>query len=236
MLRCDRLSRAYAGPRRTLVHALSELDLDEGPGAVALVGANGAGKSTLLRLAAGLLRADRGTIRVGGGDPCAAAVRRGIALVSPGMRLPPRLTPREVLVFAARAWGLDPGPAARTAAERFALGGFLDRPCGGLSTGEHQRVELARALLPEPAVLLVDEPSTGLDLPSARTMRGLLAAARGPGRLLVVASHDPLEILAVCDRVVALRGGRVAWRGGTAELGPAEAAAERLAEMVGERP
>jgi ABC-type multidrug transport system ATPase subunit len=216
------------------VKALSGLDLDEGPGCVAVVGANGAGKSTLLRLAAGLIAPDRGMVRVMGGDPLLAATRRQLALVSPGMRLPPRLTPREILVFTARAWGIDPGPALADAVERFQLGRFLDRPAGGLSTGEHQRTELARALLPEPGVLLVDEPSTGLDLPSARTMRSLLGAARGAERLVVLASHDPLEILAVADRVVALRGGAVAWRGPVADLGDAAAAAARLAELVGD--
>jgi ABC-type multidrug transport system ATPase subunit len=235
VLRCTDLVRAFPGPRGAIIKALSGLDLDEGPGCVAVVGANGAGKSTLLRLAAGLIVPDRGSVRILGADPTLAETRRHLALVSPGMRLPPRLTPREILVFTARAWGLDPLPAVAAAVERFQLGRFLDRPAGGLSTGEHQRTELARALLPEPRVLLVDEPSTGLDLPSARTMRALLAAARGDDRLVVLASHDPLEILAVADRVVALRGGVAAWRGPVAELGDPAAAASRLAELVGDR-
>lgn len=233
MLHCSQVFRGFSGPGKSLVPALSGLDLEEGPGCLALVGANGAGKSTLLRLCAGLLRPDAGSVRILGCDPCDTATRRHLALISPGMRLPPRLTPREILTFTAQTWGLPPESSVSAGCERFSLSRFLDRPAGGLSTGEHQRVELARALLAEPEVLLVDEPSTGLDLPSARTMRHLLSALRGPGRLVVVATHDPLEILAVADRVVALRDGQVAWRGPVEDLGSAESAAERLSALVG---
>ncbi len=216
MLRCEGVRKAFGS-----VRAVDGIDLDEGPGCLAVVGANGAGKSTLLRLAATLLLPDAGRVAVAGYDTALAGdrVRRAMTYLAPQVRLPARLTGREVLAFTAAAFAVHAPERIAALAERFAIGDLLDRRCDGLSTGEHQRLSLARALLPDPQVVLLDEPGSGLDLVAAARLRADLAGLRDARRLIVLASHDPIEIAAVADRVCVVRDGRIAWRGPLAELG-----------------
>jgi heme exporter protein A len=160
-----------------------------------VVGPNGAGKSTLLRLLAGLARPSAGKVLLGG-LPLreAAEVRRRIGLLSHQSHLYDDLTAIENLKFAASLYGLPDGErTARARLHAVGLGERADEPVRRLSRGMVQRVAIARALLHQPALLLLDEPFTGLDPHSIEQVAGLLEAERVGGRGLVLVSHDVHE-------------------------------------------
>lgn len=212
------LARARGLERRYgAIRALRGVDLTLDQGEVLLVlGPNGAGKSTLLRSLAGLLRLESGSVWVAGrlltrDDPDA---RRPIGLLSHQSMLYDELTLAENLVLAARLYDL-PAPAER--AERaLAEQGLLerkdDRP-RQLSRGMLQRAAIARALLHQPRLLLLDEPFTGLDAVAADRLRGLLTSLATPDRGLVIVTHHASEAWQLATRVGVLAQGRWALEG-----------------------
>ena len=202
--------------------------------AVALLGANGAGKTTLLRICATLMRPTRGAVRVLGLDVAArgAAARRRIAMLGHESWLYPDLSTDENLRFYARLFGIREAPARIAAlTERVGLGGWMHRPVRVLSRGLLQRAALARVLLHDPEVLLLDEPFTGLDLDARDWLSGVLRDARGRGVTLVMSTHDVEHGLTLCSRAVILRGGRIAWDGAVA-AGDALDVAARYRDMA----
>ncbi len=219
LLQVERATKSY-GARK----ALDAVSLTVDPGEfVALLGPNGAGKTTLFQLLTGLFVPDAGRIAVGGHDirrtPVAALAQLGVVFQQPTLDLD--LTVRANLRFHARLHGLA-GPRARSRIRDelagIGIAGELDRPCRTLSGGTRRRVELARALLHEPALLLMDEPTVGLD-PASR--RGLLervhtlCAARRLGVLWATHLVDEAE---GADRVLVLHQGRLVSEGRPAEL------------------
>ncbi|MFI5234570.1 MAG: heme ABC exporter ATP-binding protein CcmA [Gemmatimonadales bacterium] len=176
---------------------------------VVVLGRNGAGKTTLLRLLAGLARPDAGTVTVGGrplrGED--RSPRRLVGLMAHRSLLYGELTPRENLRFTARLFGLGADAVAR-ALERLELGRHADRPVHTLSRGLIQRAALARTLLHDPRVLLLDEPFTGLDAAATERLAALFAAWREEGRAVLVVSHQLVEAWPVATRVLVLHEGR----------------------------
>ncbi|MGQ0702790.1 MAG: heme ABC exporter ATP-binding protein CcmA [Gemmatimonadales bacterium] len=176
--------------------ALRDVSLEAGPGECHLVvGPNGAGKTTLLRLLAGLARPTAGTILIGDApltrEP---AARRSIGLLGHQSQLYNDLTAIENLAFTARLYGIaDPEGVARTALEAVGLIHRGNERVRALSRGMVQRVAIARTLLHEPQLLLLDEPFTGLDPRSGDQVARLLAAERTGGRVLILVSHDVHE-------------------------------------------
>ena len=218
----DGLVKSFYDPGRGPVPAVDGLTLTLEPGVTALMGANGAGKSTLLRLITTLLVPDAGRLSFDGIDVVAdpEALRRRLGYLSTTTRLTPRQTAREVMLHLGALYGLTDIPARIAAvAEAFAIGRILDQRLDGLSTGERQRVNLARTLLADPDLVVLDEPATGLDLVAAEHVRTAVATARRPGRLILLATHDPDEVTALADRLIVLRRGRVAFDGTPAALG-----------------
>jgi ABC-2 type transport system ATP-binding protein len=207
------------------VTALDELQLAVRRGEVlGLLGHNGAGKTTTVRLVAGLLTPTAGRVSVDGLDPCAdgATVRRRLGVLPADAAVDDRLTARDNLRFAADLFAIPrDGLEARIDAllERFDLGDRADERAGGFSTGMRQRLSLARVLLHDPDVLLLDEPTASLDPVAARQVRDLIAGmgARGD-RTVVLCTHDLAEAQRLCDRVVILEHGRVLAQGSPAEL------------------
>jgi ABC-2 type transport system ATP-binding protein len=179
--------------------------------ALGLLGVNGAGKSTLLRILAGVLAPDAGHLRIAGADlrEDPAAARTLIGWLPERAPLYPELTVAESLAFAARLRGLG-GAGARTAVaraiERCDIGSVRGRLCGMLSRGFAQRVGLAQAIVHEPPVLLLDEPTAGLDPLQAQRFHDLLAALK-PGRAIVLSSHQLAEVQAGCDLAAVLHAG-----------------------------
>jgi heme exporter protein A len=208
VVHAERLTKAFG---RAIV--LRELNLDVSAGeAVAIFGPNGAGKSTLLRLCATLMAPTSGTLQLFGGAGGGRATRRRIGLVGHQSFLYPDLTARENLCFYARMHGsADGGRLADEWLERVALGEVADRPVRLFSRGMEQRLALARALLHEPDLILLDEPWSGLDADAADWLDGLLVELRRGGRTILASTHDFQRGLAVAGRAVILHRGRVAW-------------------------
>lgn len=204
--------------------ALDRVSLSvEGGQVFGLLGPNGAGKTTLLRILATLLRPTGGTAAVAGLDVTRQpdAVRRCIGVVNGGMGLPARLTGREILHSFGGFYGLSRAQAEARIAELDAalgLGRTLDTRAGDYSTGMRQKVTIARAVIQDPAVLILDEAASGLDIFARRALLDWVAAARRPGRLTLYSTHVMSEVEEVCDRVAVLHGGRLLAEGTQPEL------------------
>ena len=194
-------TRALAGVRFEL--AAGEITTIEGP--------NGAGKSTLLNVLSLLTRPTRGELRFGGRDPWKAPGLRGrIGLVAHAAMVYPDLTGNENLELTARLYGLrDPQGALAAIHARFELTGFMQRPARTYSRGQLQRLALARALLPAPRLLLLDEPSTGLDTAGVERLIDVMRQERMRGAIVVLVTHDAALAQSVADRRLLLKGGRI---------------------------
>lgn len=191
------------------VVALHPLDLSLAAGLVlAVLGPNGAGKSTLLRLLAGLARPTSGSLAVAGEAADRRARRARVGLVSHATGLYPALSARENLAFAARLHGVaDPAARADALLARFELAPLAARRAGTFSRGTAQRVAIARALVHEPAVVLLDEPFTGLDARAADLLEGLVRELSAGGRTVVFSSHDLPRAARLADEALLLVAG-----------------------------
>mgnify|MGYP001281272051 CR=1 FL=1 len=208
------------------VQALDGMTLTARAGAVtALVGPNGSGKTTLLLVLAGLLVPDAGEVRIAGVDPVTdgPAARARTGWMPDAFGTWDSLTAREVLLTFAAAYRLDRATARRRADELLAtvhLTEYADRPASVLSRGQKQRLGLARALVHDPQVLLLDEPASGLDPRSRVDLRVLLRRLADEGRTVVVSSHILSELEEMSDDVVFVSRGRTV---AAPELGTAAA-------------
>lgn len=216
--------RARGLTRRFGPHtALDALDLEvPAGGAFGLLGANGAGKTTFIRMVTGYLLPSAGDIEVSGVSPASdpAAVHLRMGFVMETSRLYPELRARGFLRFCAGARGLG-GRALEAAVERvverFQLAPVADRLIGNLSKGYQQRVSLAQAFLHDPSLLIVDEPTAGLDPVQQREVQDVLAELPGQ-RTLLLCTHDLHEARSLTQRVAVLRAGRLIAEGATADV------------------
>jgi sodium transport system ATP-binding protein len=200
-----------------------------------LLGPNGAGKTTTLRVLAGLLAPSAGRAVIAGLDVATdpLAVRRQLGFLTNTTGLYARLTGRELLTYFGRLHGLpDPTTTARIAAlsEVLKLAPFIQRRCEGLSTGERQRLSIARAMLHDPAVLIFDEPTAGLDVLASRFLRAFVAAERDRGKAIIFSTHYLAEAELLCDRIGLLHQGRLLAEGTPAALRAAAGDAPSLEE------
>jgi len=204
------------------VVALSGVDLRLAEGDfLTLFGPNGAGKTTLIRILATLMRPSAGRVLIGGLDvaECTAQVRRLIGVVSHQTFLYRDLTAEENLLLYARLYDVpEPRERVREALDRVALGPRACDPVRTLSRGMQQRVSIARAVLHDPAILLLDEPYNGLDQHAAASLTGILQEMALRGRTVLMTTHDLEQGLALSKRVGILSGGRLAHEGPTAGL------------------
>jgi len=205
-----------SGVRRAFgsVLAVDHIDLQARAGEVtALVGPNGAGKTTLLLMLATLLAPDSGSISIAGIDPMTSPhkVRARMGWMPDGFGTWDALTVREVLETVGAAYRIAPAAAHARAAELLELvhlGDLADRPARVLSRGQKQRLGLARALIHEPSVLLLDEPASGLDPRSRIELRDILRQLAASGATLLVSSHILTELQEIADRAVIVARGR----------------------------
>lgn len=179
-----------------------------------LLGPNGAGKTTLLRILATLLQPTGGSGTVCGLDlrRDAEAIRRAVGVVNGGMGLPARLTGREILRSFAGLYSLNREHTEARIAElddRLELGRTLDVRASEYSSGMKQKVVIARAVIHDPAVLILDEAASGLDIFARRSLLDFVQASRAPGRLTVYSTHVMSEAEEVCDRVAILHQGQL---------------------------
>ena len=228
------------------VTALRGLDFKIEPGeSVSILGANGAGKSTLLRILAGLSRPSAGRFEAQHQDDTSPlsrdALRGEIGYVGHATLLYGDLTARENLVFTVRLHGSPPDRAhVDEVLSSVGLLEVADRRSGAFSRGMAQRLSIARAVIHDPHVLLLDEPFTGLDEASAERLSSQLVALRADGRTLILVTHDPRRAIELCERALVLHRGEIranATRESNAET-PFELGAlrESLMQLAHERP
>jgi ABC-2 type transport system ATP-binding protein len=213
--------------------ALNGVDLEVAPGTVlGLLGANGAGKTTLLRVLTTVVRADAGSFTVAGAssdDP--VAVRRRVGLLPENTGLPAGETGREVLVVQGRLFGLTGAAAGAKADSLLDLVGLRDRAgslVSGYSRGMRQRLGIARALVNDPAVLFLDEPTLGLDPAGQRqVLDHVVRVAREADVTAILSTHLLSEVEDTCDRVVVLNRGSIVADGGVHDVAATAAAPRR---------
>ena len=203
------LARAVDATRRYgAVVALDRVCVDVYAGEiVGLLGPNGAGKSTLLNLLVGLRRPTSGRVELFGGDPAVPAFRRHVGVTPQETGLPPTLRVAEIIDFVARHY---PNPAGSDEIlSRFGLSDLSRRQAGGLSGGQRRRLAVALAFVGRPRLVLLDEPTTGLDVAARRSLWEAIRAFGAEGGTVLLSSHNLEEVEALAERVVVLGGGRV---------------------------
>jgi ABC-2 type transport system ATP-binding protein len=203
--------------------AVSDLDLLVERGTVVgLIGPNGAGKSTILKILATLLRPSAGNAWVDGRSVSdkAALVRRSIGYMPDVSGLYEEMVVRDYLRFFCAVYGIKGAAAQTTMDTALSLTGLTDKAdqvCGGLSRGMSQRLHLARVLLHDPALLLLDEPASGLDPRARIEFRDLVLTLRGMGKTLLISSHILSELGEVCDALVIIEKSRLVFQGTVAD-------------------
>ncbi len=183
-----------------------------------LLGPNGAGKTTTLRIVMGLLRPDSGSAEVGGLSPDAdsASVRSSIGMVSTNDGVYPWLSVREMLMYFADLYAVPLNIARErldALVEKLQLERFIDQRCCTLSTGQRQRVILARGLMHDPPVMLLDEPTRGLDVVGSQTVFEFIAHLKAVGKAVLLSTHRLDEAERVCDRFGLLHRGQMLYTG-----------------------
>lgn len=180
-----------------------------------LLGPNGAGKSTTLRVLYTVLKPDRGRASIDGVDVVADSLkaRQRIGALPHGAGLYPHLTARENIAYFAKLCGLGPNDiddGVDAIVTLLEIGDFADRRSKGFSHGQRTKVALARALVHDPQNIILDEPSTGLDVMATRSLRNLILKLKADGRCVLFSSHVMQEVAALCDDIVIIANGKVA--------------------------
>src|SRR6187431_808737 len=206
------------------VTAVDGVSFEARDGAITgLLGPNGAGKTTTLRMLYGVMKPDGGRIEVDDVDAVAApqAAQGRLGVLPDGFGLYPRLTAREHIHYFGELHGIS-GAALRTRTEELLhlldMSAIADRRTGGFSHGERTKVAIARALVHNPRNVLLDEPTNGLDVMSTRAVRTIVRRLRDSGHCVLFSSHVMQEVLALCDAIVVIAGGKVVARGTPDEL------------------
>jgi len=214
------LDRWLRRGRRTPYRAVDDVSFVVAPGEIyGVIGANGSGKSTLIRIISTLLLPDSGSVRVFGRDPVAdpLSVRPLINRVSADPSFFRPMSPMENLLFFGRAYGLTGDETRRRSLELLLELGMDERranePMLRLSRGQQQKVAVARAFLTRPRLMLLDEPTTGLDPRSKRDVQRFVADVRAQGVTILLTTHDMEEAELLCERIAFLAGGRLVAEG-----------------------
>lgn len=207
LLSLNKVSKSFGD-----LHALTDIDLQINSGEIiGLVGSNGAGKTTLLRLMAGVYTPTSGHVVLSDGKPV-AEMRQALGVVPESTGLYSRLTAWENIRYHSRMHGVtDKDAWARTAkfAEHLDMVDSLGRHTKGFSRGMRQKTALLRALAHGPSILLLDEPTAGLDITSARTVRKLVEQLKREGGTVIYSTHQLSEAQQVCDRIVIVHNGDI---------------------------
>ena len=224
MIEIHDLCKTFRDRKRGKVEAVREVSFTCRPGEVfGLLGPNGAGKTTTLRVISTALKPTSGGGKVMGYDLVtqSAQVRENIGFLSSNTGLYGRLTPREVLTYFGRLFGMDPAPIERRIselAEVFQMNDFLDRVCDKLSGGMRQKVNVARTVFHSPQVMVFDEPTTGLDVLTNRTIIQFIRQCKEQQRTVLFSTHVMAEVQKLCDRVAVIHQGRMLFCGRLDEI------------------
>ena len=218
------LTKVFYDRRRGEVPAASDVTFSCRYGEIfALLGPNGAGKTTTLRMLSTVLRPSAGTATVAGCDveEDSLGVRRRIGFLSTNTGLYERLTARETLAYFGQLHGMDEAALESrisTLFELFDMGAFADVRCEKLSTGMRQKVSIARAVIHDPGVLILDEPTLGLDILVASSLIRFIEDCRTAGKCVLFSTHNMPEVERLCDRVGVIHQGTLRATGSLDEL------------------
>jgi sodium transport system ATP-binding protein len=215
MIEARSLTKTFRDKKRGEIQAVEDLSFRVEPGRIyGLLGANGAGKTTALRLLATLLQPTSGSATVAGFDIVAepARVRANVGFLATSTALYGRLTARETIAYFGRLNGLPDGEIAariQRLADELDLHEFLDRRCEKFSTGMKQKTSIARTLIHDPAVMIFDEPTLGLDVMAARSVVRFVRECRARGKTVIYSTHVMSEVEKLCDTIGIIHGGRL---------------------------
>lgn len=224
MIIAENLSKTFRDRKRGLVRAVDNLSLTCEPGRIfGLLGANGAGKTTTLRMLATLLDPSQGTASVAGYDirKNPEEVRRSIGFLSGSTALYGRLTAREMIEYFGQLNGIRGIQLSKRVddlIERLEIGEFQNGRCDKLSTGQKQRVSIARSIVHRPPVMIFDEPTTGLDVMTSQTVMAFIEQCRSDKLTVVFSTHIMSEVERLCDRVAIVHRGVIVAEGSVEEL------------------
>ena len=224
MIEAHRLTKVFHDRKRGEIRAVDAVSFTCQPGRIyGLLGANGAGKTTTLRLLATLLRPTAGHATVAGHDTVAEPerVRSAVGFLAASTALYGRLTARETIAYFGRLNGLETAAVAarvQQLADELEMHEFLDRRVEKLSTGMKQKTSIARTLVHDPAVLVLDEPTVGLDVMAARAILRFVRQCRDRGKTVIYSTHVMSEVDKLCDAVGIIHEGRMVAEGSPAEL------------------
>ncbi|HET7337949.1 MAG TPA: ATP-binding cassette domain-containing protein [Candidatus Dormibacteraeota bacterium] len=226
-VRVDRLEKQLG-----LNKVLRGISFDARSGEIfGLLGPNGAGKTTTLRVICTLLAPDAGSVQVLGFDTRTAPqeVRRRVGVVTAEIGVYPRLTARENIAYFAELTGVLDGDLRRrvdNVIERLDMQSFANQRAESLSSGQKQKVAIARAIVHDPAVLMFDEPTSNLDVLASREIREFMVESKGRGKCVIFSTHVLHDAERLCDRVAIIHEGRVVASGATSEVKGASAELE----------
>ncbi len=230
MVRTEAIGKEFIDAKRGVIRAVRDVTIHAEPGRIfGLLGVNGAGKTTLLRMLSTVLQPTHGRATVAGYDVVGQSeqVRASIGFLSTSTALYGRLSGREVLQYFGGLYGLE-GKVLQDrldfVIEKLRLQEFVDRLCDKLSTGQKQRVSIARAILHDPPVLFFDEPTAGLDVVTAQTIMEFIEECREREKTVVFSTHIMSEAERLCDHIAVIHAGEI--RG--------EGTVESLMNQVGE--
>jgi sodium transport system ATP-binding protein len=224
MVQTHDLVKHYPDAKGTTVKAVDGVSLVAQPGEiVGLLGANGAGKTTLLRMLSTVIQPTSGSASIHGFDVVKNPedVRRSIGFMSSSTALYGRLTAKEVLEYFAGLYGLANAERKRRVDEVIDLmriNEFADRLCDKLSTGQKQRVSIARCILHDPPVLFFDEPTSGLDVIMSQEVMRFIEGTREQGKTVIYCTHIMSEVERLCSKVYVLHGGTIRGVGSVDEI------------------
>lgn len=224
MVRTDGIAKHFIDPKKGVVKAVDGVSITAKPGEIfGLLGVNGAGKTTMLRMLSTVLTPTSGSAEVAGYDVVKQAekVRANIGFMSTSTALYGRLSSREMIQYFGELYGLKGAHLKERmdyVIEKLQLHEFIDRLCDKLSTGQKQRVSIARTILHDPPVLFFDEPTAGLDIVTNQTVMQFIEEARDVGKTVVFCTHIMAEVDRLCDNVAVIHDGVIKAEGTVAQL------------------
>lgn len=224
MIEVQNLTKTFSDPKTGPFHAVDGATFSSDNGQIlGLIGGNGAGKTTTLRILGTMLKPSSGTARVNGYDVTkdSMEVRRNLGFLSTSTALYARLKPTEMLAYFAELYGLGAKESKARIdelVERLGIHEFADRLCDKLSTGQKQKVSIARSIIHDPTVIIFDEPTTGLDVVTSQLILEFIEDCKVKGKTVILSTHIMSECERLCDKVSIIDKGKILASGTIPEL------------------
>ena len=224
MIEIQNISKTFYHANGREVQAVRDVSFDAGPNEIfGLLGPNGAGKTTLLRMLAAIIKPDTGVCKIAGLDSQKhpEEIRSKIGFLSGNTKLYKRMTAREVLKYFGKLNSMadqEINDRIEEVVDILDMSEFINRRCETFSTGQMQRTSIARVIIHDPEVLILDEPTLGLDIMSSQAIINFIRNARKQGRTVIFSTHYMTEAEALCDRIGLIHNGKIMTIGSREEL------------------